>query len=68
MENATKITCPACGGNMLFASRGSDYVFRNRGDKLQTQAKCRECGLIFNYDLILVDNPSEVTGKDVWRH
>lgn len=67
MENATKITCPSCGANMLFASRNGDYIFRNRGDKLQTQAKCSACGLMFEYDLILVDNPKEVTGNEKWK-
>lgn len=72
MENATKITCPACGATLLFAGRrgnSKDFIFRSKGEggKIQTQAQCSACKRIYNYDLILVDNPREVTGNEIWK-
>lgn len=72
MENATKVTCPSCGATLLFAGRRGnpkDFIFRVTGEngKIQTQAQCCECKRIFNYDLILVDNPREVDESEIWK-
>lgn len=69
MENSTKITCPICGAVLMFAGRNNDFIFRRSGtgEKIQAQAKCLACDKYFNYDLILVDNPREVTGNEIWK-